>query len=78
MTIDERIKRIKVKSPENIYIQIFDNRTEYSPEDISFYLCDYDKFNKLPVMNYQMDTEEHKQINGVKTIQLGFECTEMS
>lgn len=60
MKIKDRIEQIRARRPENaddVFITVFDNTTEYSPENVDFYLSDYDEFKSYKALQYELDTE---------------------
>ena len=45
MTILEKLKKIKARVKIDYYINIFDNRTEYTPDNFGFYINDLEEFS---------------------------------
>ncbi len=75
MKISERIKHLQKSIKTHKWIDVYDNRTEYSPLDVGFFLEDADEYlkdNPDGVMDRELDTENHCTKDGVKCISLGF------
>lgn len=73
MKIKERIMQLQnSKITTQRWIILHDNRTEYSPFDVGFFLEDADEFLTNEVVDRELDTENHKTIDGIKCILLGF------
>ena len=60
-TIKKRIEEYISRRPKNakdVYVSIFNNTCEYSPNNFGFYLSDFDEFKNYPQLDYPLDTEK--------------------
>jgi hypothetical protein len=62
-TIRQRLEQIIANRPavaKDIWINIYDNSTEYSPENFGFYISDYnnllDSIEDNEILDYRLDT----------------------
>ena len=70
-TIGQRLDRMiarRRKPAKDVWINIYDNSTKYSPEDVGFYINDYEEFKGGDVLNYRLDSETR----GDGKLNLGF------
>jgi CRISPR/Cas system CSM-associated protein Csm5 (group 7 of RAMP superfamily) len=72
MKIKDRLKRIKATHKQDCYINVYDNRTEYSPDDIGFYLEDLNEYFDHSVLEKELDNEKKVRTKGQIRILLGF------
>lgn len=71
MKIKHRLQQLIARRPthaKDVYVTVFNNTTEYSPVNFSFYLSDFDEFQSNPVLDYDLDSEN----KGEGKLSLGF------
>lgn len=73
MTIKDRINKLNLKDTDTVYVKVFDNTTEWSPENVDFYLCDFEEYQECRALNYRLDTERRATSKGLRYVMLGFD-----
>ena len=71
MKIKERVESL-MKYKGNYWIAIFNNKCEYSPLDIGFFLEDAEEYLENHIMEFELDTETTDVNDGINQINLGF------
>ena len=68
LTIRERLEQLSARAKSDYLVKIYDNSTEWRPENFMFYIDDYEDYKNSEVFDYRLDTE--KKYKG--TLCLGF------